>query len=268
MLFKGSMTHIVHIGEERFTDIRSETKTTPKGKFKRALCRQVAARPLSSIRLISIMSPHAVAPSSRNCLSLLSLLDRFAVTHNAFLPSELPLDRLPDPSYEPWERIGERLPFLIQQRRLQSVIDQMEIISIDALVTEGEWRRAYVLLAFLAQGYIWGGDVPEKVSALDQYAIPGHQLTTPDPATIHLHPLPSSLSQTRTAPRPYLRRQQSLELHKHLPRLLRPGPNNERHQLHRYQRRIMVLLRLRSHGSQSRLRHPIHDSRPGSRNQP
>ncbi|KAJ4294687.1 tryptophan 2,3- dioxygenase [Collariella sp. IMI 366227] len=63
-------------------------------------------------------------------------------THG-FLPDVLPLTRLPDPYYNKWEAIVANLQGLILSKRLQ-------------------WRRAYMLLCFMAHGYIWGGDSPSE----------------------------------------------------------------------------------------------------------
>ncbi|KAL2115333.1 hypothetical protein VTJ04DRAFT_9588 [Mycothermus thermophilus] len=80
-------------------------------------------------------------------------------THG-FLPDVLPLTRLPDPYYNKWEAIVANLQGLILSRRLRGVIDRLPILSTVGLEHEAEWRRAYMLLCFMAHGYIWGGDTP------------------------------------------------------------------------------------------------------------
>ncbi|KAK4665380.1 Indoleamine 2,3-dioxygenase [Podospora pseudopauciseta] len=80
-------------------------------------------------------------------------------THG-FLPDVLPLTRLPDPYYNKWEAIAANLQALILSKRLRGVIDRLPVLSTIGLEHDAEWRRAYVLLSFMAHGYIWGGDSP------------------------------------------------------------------------------------------------------------
>lgn len=80
-----------------------------------------------------------------------------------FLPTELPLECLPDPYYAKWETIGKNLQGLILSRRLRGVVDRLPILSTQYLQNEAEWRRAYSLLAFISHAYIWGGDKPLEV---------------------------------------------------------------------------------------------------------
>lgn len=82
-------------------------------------------------------------------------------THG-FLPEVLPLTRLPDPYYNKWEAIAANLQALILSRRLRGVIDRLPVLSTIGLEHDAEWRRAYSLLAFMAHGYIWGGDSPSE----------------------------------------------------------------------------------------------------------
>lgn len=79
-----------------------------------------------------------------------------------FLPSTLPLTRLPDPYYNQWEAIVSNLQALILSRRLRGVVGKLPILSTVGLVNEEEWQRAYSILCFIAHGYIWGGDIPEE----------------------------------------------------------------------------------------------------------
>ncbi|KAF2838398.1 indoleamine 2,3-dioxygenase subfamily [Patellaria atrata CBS 101060] len=80
-----------------------------------------------------------------------------------FLPSELPLEILPDLYYSPWEAVIRNLQPLILSKRLRGVVDKLPILSTDLLQTESEWRRAYQILAFISHAYIWGGNIPADV---------------------------------------------------------------------------------------------------------
>lgn len=79
---------------------------------------------------------------------------------NGFLPTEPPLEILPNSYYRPWESIVRNLQGLILSRRLRGLVDNLPVLSTDCLETDAEWRRAYVVLAFITHAYIWGGDRP------------------------------------------------------------------------------------------------------------
>lgn len=97
-------------------------------------------------------------------LRSLPLLDDYDISPKyGFLSSEPPLDFLPDPIYQPWETVARNLQKLLLTKKLRGVVDALPVLSTDALVTEAEWRRAYVILAFITHAYIWGGDTPAEV---------------------------------------------------------------------------------------------------------
>lgn len=81
---------------------------------------------------------------------------------NGFLPTETPLQRLPNTVYDKWERIIENFQSLLLSKRLRTVVDRLPIVPATHLYTEPEWRRAYSVLIFLAHGYIWGGEKPAE----------------------------------------------------------------------------------------------------------
>ena len=80
-----------------------------------------------------------------------------------FLPAELPLQRLPHPAYDKWERIMSNFQSLLLSKRIRGVVDTLPVMPTAHLDTEPEWRRAYSILAFIAHGYIWGGEKPAEV---------------------------------------------------------------------------------------------------------
>ncbi|KAL1387785.1 Indoleamine 2,3-dioxygenase [Phyllosticta capitalensis] len=79
---------------------------------------------------------------------------------NGFLPTEAPLEFLPDPYYQCWETTVASLQALILTKRIRRVVDALPVLSTRYLVDEREWRRAYSILAFIAHSYIWGGNTP------------------------------------------------------------------------------------------------------------
>ncbi|KAL1957278.1 hypothetical protein VTO42DRAFT_6184 [Malbranchea cinnamomea] len=76
-----------------------------------------------------------------------------------FLPADPPLRCLP-PAYASWEAIISNLHPLLLSRRLREAVQAMPLLSTDHLQSEPEWRRAYVVLAFMLHAYVWGGDRP------------------------------------------------------------------------------------------------------------
>lgn len=77
-----------------------------------------------------------------------------------FLPDKLPLERLPQEYYQPWETVVNNLPSLILTKRIRSVIDKLPVLETRQLTSVEEYRRAYLALGFLAHAYVWGTDTP------------------------------------------------------------------------------------------------------------
>ena len=105
------------------------------------------------------MSPHRV-----EVLPSRAALPQYGISKNGFLPEEPPLQRLPQAYYQPWERIMEELPELIETQRIRQKVDALPILDTTQLGSEAEWQRACSLLALIAQGYIWTGPEPSQVS--------------------------------------------------------------------------------------------------------
>ncbi|KAI9037888.1 indoleamine 2,3-dioxygenase [Aspergillus affinis] len=91
-------------------------------------------------------------------------LDQYAVSlRSGFLPTIPPLQLLEDPYYWPWEDIVFDLPNHIESRTIRQAVGSLPVLSTSRLRDEPEWRRAYMLLAFLTHAYIWGGERPEEI---------------------------------------------------------------------------------------------------------
>ncbi|RAL16895.1 indoleamine 2,3-dioxygenase [Aspergillus homomorphus CBS 101889] len=76
-------------------------------------------------------------------------------TKCGFLPEEPPVARLNDSYYDPWECLLSDLPRLLVEGLAREEIDRLPVLSTKRLSSEPMWRRAYVILSFLAQAYIW-----------------------------------------------------------------------------------------------------------------
>lgn len=107
-----------------------------------------------------------------------------------FLSDCLPLARLANPYYEAWEDIASQLPNLIQTSQIREHIDNMPVCTTEHLKTEPEWRRACVIMGYLAHAYIWGGETPEDVSThhRSDKDIPNIQIT--ETSSFNLKALP------------------------------------------------------------------------------
>jgi indoleamine 2,3-dioxygenase len=110
------------------------------------------------------MSPHALPPEHYASERYHSTFSEAKVEPTGFLPDQPPLDLLPDPYYSPWEGLIENLPTLLKDQTIRSRVHQLPVLNERHLRTVPEWRRAYVILSFLAHGYIWGGDHAAEVS--------------------------------------------------------------------------------------------------------
>ncbi|KAL6817192.1 indoleamine 2,3-dioxygenase [Trichoderma sp. SZMC 28015] len=108
------------------------------------------------------MSPPAIVFDSSECNKLAETRD-FGLAQNSFLPQEKPCEQLSDKYYEPWETIAAQLPTLIENGEMRDAINRLSVLSTDGLSTVPEWRRAYVMLAYMTHAYIWAGDNPEEV---------------------------------------------------------------------------------------------------------
>jgi indoleamine 2,3-dioxygenase len=93
----------------------------------------------------------------------IKLEDFYVSSRHGFLPAELPLNRLTNQYYAPWERIMDELPALLSSAKLKERVDTTDILSTTHLQLEVEWRRAYVVLSFLTHGYIWQTGGPSEV---------------------------------------------------------------------------------------------------------
>ncbi|GMF89384.1 unnamed protein product [Aspergillus oryzae] len=92
-------------------------------------------------------------------------LDEYGVSlQNGFLPHSPPLKTMESPYYWPWEHIVSDLPDHIRFRTIRQAVETLPVLSTSKLQGEPEWRRAYLLLAYLTHAYIWGGEKPKDVS--------------------------------------------------------------------------------------------------------
>ena len=94
----------------------------------------------------------------------LPLLEDFDISRtNGFVPTEFPLEILPDSYYHRWEAVVTNLQALVLTKRLRDVVRKLPVLSTEHLHHPAEWRRAYLLLSIMTNAYIWGGDAPEEV---------------------------------------------------------------------------------------------------------
>ncbi|OZJ01960.1 hypothetical protein BZG36_05131 [Bifiguratus adelaidae] len=73
-----------------------------------------------------------------------------------FLPDTPPLRRLTDPYYAPWEEAIDDFNGLLLAGRLRERVRKIPLLDIDRLTTRPEQHRAFLILAILSHGYVWG----------------------------------------------------------------------------------------------------------------
>lgn len=73
-----------------------------------------------------------------------------------FVASSPLLTSLPE-HFSRWEALAKNLPALIRDRRIREEVHALPSLEFsgETLTSEKEWQRAYVLLTFLAQAYVW-----------------------------------------------------------------------------------------------------------------
>ena len=93
---------------------------------------------------------------------------------NGFLPDVEPLLRLSE-YFEPLESIIDELPSLINERKLREKVHCLPLLTVSdtSLPTKQHWQRAYCVLSYISQGYIWEGGEDDMCDSLPkQLAIP------------------------------------------------------------------------------------------------
>ncbi|KAF5858777.1 hypothetical protein ETB97_003779 [Aspergillus alliaceus] len=94
---------------------------------------------------------------------LLASLEHYDISpESGFLPSRPPLEQLPDPYYGPWEATIVALPRFISDGSLRQRVHEMPVLSTELLLTEAERRRAYMILGYIINGFLFGSSPPPK----------------------------------------------------------------------------------------------------------
>ena len=96
-----------------------------------------------------------------------------------FLPESLPIQRLEH--YKEWEELVKDLPQLIKNKQLRDKVQDLPLLPIShsLLPTEDHWRRAYSIITFICQGYLWERGEKGTVSKLpQQLAIPWWEISS------------------------------------------------------------------------------------------
>lgn len=99
----------------------------------------------------------ALVNGGKHALASLHLSDYNISERTGFIPELPPLSRLTNQVFSRWEELMDQLPDLIKERKLRDRIDSLPEVEFSekTLHSDREWQRAYVVLTFLSQGYIW-----------------------------------------------------------------------------------------------------------------
>ena len=89
--------------------------------------------------------------------SPLSLANFGISRETGFMPATPPLARLPGEYFAPWENLVLQLPQMIENKQLRNEVHGLPELQFNSstLKSEEEWKRAYTMLCFLGQSYIW-----------------------------------------------------------------------------------------------------------------
>lgn len=93
-------------------------------------------------------------------------LEQYDISTEFGFLTELPLERLTNPYYNPWEKFLDNLNAYILHRTVRKQVNnKLPHLSIDKLANEREMRRAYLVLSFLGHAYIWSGEPVDRLPA-------------------------------------------------------------------------------------------------------
>ena len=116
-------------------------------------------------------------------------LENFDISEKTgFVPEIPPLPRLGNEAFSRWEEVMDQLPALIESHQLRAKIEQLPEAEFSerTLKSEREWWRAYNLLTFLSQGYIWMEGEKGLVNKIPKkLAVPWYEVSK----RLDLHPV-------------------------------------------------------------------------------
>jgi indoleamine 2,3-dioxygenase len=123
-------------------------QTPPDYNFK------VLERNLSAVYISQALKPHISL--LERMMELPNLKDYEISPRTGFLPEEIPVEKLTDEYYAPWEDLASVLPALILTKRIRNLIGKLPVLSIERIRSDKrELRRAYSILCFLTHAYVW-----------------------------------------------------------------------------------------------------------------
>lgn len=135
---------IQHISERSHTD----HMPSPPPKRKPSL------RPPTSPLRLSLSNP---SPSSSSPHPEIPRLEDYDIhpLHGFLRADPPPLTRLPS-YFEPWEKVLDDLNGYLLAGRLRAVVNALPLLATEVLASQREWERAYLVLSFIGQAYVWG----------------------------------------------------------------------------------------------------------------
>ena len=102
-------------------------------------------------------------------------LKKFKISEKTgFLP-EKPSQKLPGDYFREWESAAQEIPQLIAVKGLRKKVnEELPEIVFDAttLTTEEQWQRAYLIVTFLAQAYLWEEGSESDSGSLQPISLP------------------------------------------------------------------------------------------------
>ena len=113
---------------------------------------------------------------SKPTMATIELSDFGISKKTGFVP-EKPVPKIAGLYFSKWEYIAEHLPELLKRKKLRAAVDELPEteFSSNTLHSDNEWRRAYAILSFISQAYIWEGGESGAITELPaKIAVPWH----------------------------------------------------------------------------------------------
>lgn len=109
-------------------------------------------------------------------MATLKLSDYDISKKTGFVP-EQPVPKITGRYFEKWESVAQNLPELLKRKKLRETVDGLPETEFTAatLHNDHEWQRAYAILSFISQAYIWEGGESGAITDLPaKLAVPWH----------------------------------------------------------------------------------------------
>ena len=95
-------------------------------------------------------------------------LSNFDISKKTGFVPEQPVAKIAGTYFQKWESVAQSLPELIKKKKLRQAVHELPEteFSSKTLHSVDEWRRAYAILSFISQAYVWEGGESGPITEL------------------------------------------------------------------------------------------------------